>query len=154
MWRFYLIATVIVVVIGSVVFAQRLVSRDWNVAGRPNPNQTPTVTRGNGEQPPAWTKFSGEGPWVMSALTDCFDQQSSKTGPAELLAHDVPPASERVRATTLHRGACTVVVREHDIWVLRGDDRLRVPPEARLYRHVNSLILVWEHAGRMEIRVY
>jgi hypothetical protein len=155
MWRFYAIATIIVVAIGSVVFAHRLVTRDWNVTAPPNPHQTPTVTRGNGDaQARAWAKFSGEGPWVMSALPSCFEQQSSKSGPAELLADDVPPASERLRPTTLRRGACTVIVREHDILVFRSDDRLRVPPEAHLYRHGDSLTLVWKHAGRMEIRVY
>jgi hypothetical protein len=154
MWRYYFVATLIVVLIGSVVFAHRLVTREWNLTGRPNPSQTPTVTRGAGDEARAWSKFSGEGPWVMSALPDCFDQQSSKTGPAALLARDVPPESERVPPSTLRRGDCTVIVREHDIWVFRGDDRVRVPPEARLYRHGEALTLVWEGAGRMEIRVY
>lgn len=155
MWRFYLIATIIVVAIGSVVFAHRLVTRDWNVQSRPNPRQTPTITRGAGaasaRTPPT---FVGDGPWVMSALPGCFEQQSSKAGPSALLADALPPARERLAPTVLERGDCRIVVREHDIWVYRGDDRLRVPPEAHLYRHGERLTLVWQHAGRTEIRVY
>lgn len=155
MWRFYVIATFIVVVVGSVVFAHRIVTREWNVQSRPNPSQTPTNTRGSGDaQGRAAAKFVGEGPWVMSALPGCFDQQSSKAGPSALLADAIPPASERLAPETVKHGDCTIVVREHDIWIYRGEDRLRVPPEAHLYRRGGRLTLVWQHAGQTEIRVY
>jgi hypothetical protein len=155
MWRFYLIATIIVVAIGSAVFARRFVTRDWNVESRPNPRQTATITRAGGDAHPTTPPtFVGEGTWVMSALPGCFEQQSSKIGPSTLLSGEIPPAGERLAPTTLERGDCRIVVREHDIWVYRGDDRLRVPPEAHLYRHGDRLTLVWQHAGRTEIRVY
>ena len=38
--------------------------------------------------------------------------------------------------------------------VSRGRDRLRVPPDARLYRTAKGLMLVYERGGRAEIRVY
>jgi hypothetical protein len=156
MWRFYGIAAVIVVAIGAVVFGHRLASGDFDVRGGPDPHRTPTVTRGADVRAPAAARFSGDGPWVMSALPGCFDQQSSKIGPAGLLAKDVPPERERLRpATTLRRGACTIVVGEHDVYVYRGEDRLRVPPEARLYAHGERLTLVWFGPyGRTEIRKY
>jgi hypothetical protein len=155
MWRFYLVATVIVVAIGSAVFARSVVFRDWNVQSRPNPRQTPTMTRGRGDSRATTPlTFVGQGTWVMSALPGCFEQQSSKIGPSTLLAGDVPPSRERLAPMTLERGDCRVVIRAHDIWVYRGEDRLRVPPEAHLYRHGDRLTLVWQHAGRTEIRVY
>jgi hypothetical protein len=156
MWRYYLAATVIVVALGTVVFARHLgMLREFDVRGSPSPGMTPTITRGNGERGTPAATFVGEGPWVLSALPSCFTQTSSITGPSLQLTHHVPPASQRVRpGTTLHRGPCTVVVREHDIWVFRGADRLRIPPEARLYDTKDGLTLVFERDGTTEVRIY
>jgi len=157
MWRYYLIATAIVVAIGTAVFAHRLAAlRDFDVRSRPNPSMTPTITRGrDGEHLTPAANFSGEGPWVLSALPSCFDQKSSIEGPSLQLTHHVPPDAQRIRTgTTLRRGNCTLVVGEHDVWVFRGADRLRVPPEARLYDTPKGLTLVYERDGRTEVRVY
>ncbi len=157
MWRYYLIATVIVVAIGTAVFAHRLAAlHDFEVRSRPNPSMTPTITHGSGDArvTPA-ASFSGEGPWVLSALPGCFDQKSSIEGPSLQLTHHVPPDAQRIRTgTTLRRGPCTIVVGEHDLWVFRGADRLRVPPEARLYDTPKGLTLVFERGDRTEVRVY
>lgn len=157
MWRFYAIATVIVVAFGAAIFAQRQAAlRDFDVRGTPQPGMTPTITRGAGNDgaTPA-AQFAGEGPWVLSALPGCFEQKSSIVGPSLQLTHHVPPAAERIRpSTSLRRGNCTIVVGEHDVWVFRGADRLRVPPEARLYAARAGLTLVYEHAGRTEVRIY
>ena len=116
MWRFYAIATLIVLAIGAAVFGRRLATTDFDVRGGPDPRRTPTNTRAANERATAAPRFGGDGPWVMSALPGCFDQQSSKIGPADMLAKDVPPERERLRpATTLRRGACTIVVGEHDV---------------------------------------
>jgi hypothetical protein len=153
MWRYYAAATLVVAAIGSVVFAHRLSTGEWDV--RATPQGTPTVTRGNGETGTPGTAFSGEGPWVLSALPDCFDQQSSIVGTPMQLVFDRPPARDRLPAgTVLHRGPCTVVVRDDSIFVARGADRLRVPPSARLYRTQAGLVLVYERGSRAEIRVY
>jgi hypothetical protein len=155
MARYYLIATIIVVAFGCIVFARRLGSlRDFTLSAPAT--GTPTVTRGSGENPTVhFGSFSGEGPWVLSALPGCFDQQSSIAGTTMQLTFDVPPARERVApGTRLRAGNCTVVVRDHDVWVYRDADRLRVPSDARLYRTPKGLTLVYEHAGRAEIRVY
>jgi hypothetical protein len=153
MWRYYALATLIVAGVGSVVFAHRLATGDWDV--RATPVGTPTVTRGNGETGTPSSAFTGEGPWVLSALPDCFDQQSSIVGTPLQLAFDLPPARDRLPVgTELHRGPCTVIVRDDSIFVARGADRLRVPPSARLYRTHAGLILVYERGSRAEIRVY
>ena len=155
MGRYYLIATLIVVVLGSIAFAHRLATlREFDVTARAT--GTPTPTRGSGETPGVpFGDFSGEGPWVLSALPSCFVQQQSVSGTAAQLAHDVPPARLRIPpGTTLRRGKCLVTVRAHDILVVRGADRLHVPAEARLYDTPKGLTLVYEHNGRTQIRVY
>jgi hypothetical protein len=157
MWRFYAIAALIVLTIGAIAFGRRIATTDFDVrGGKPDPNRTPTNTRGGNVRATAAPKFGGDGPWVMSALPECFEQQSSTIGPVGLLKKDVPPEGERLRpATTLRRGDCTIVVGEHDVWIYRNGDRLRVPPEARLYAHGERLTLVWLGPyGRTEIRRY
>jgi hypothetical protein len=156
MWRYYAIATVIVVAFASVVFAHRIVTGNWNV--RVETRGTPSTRQGNGNSgfvvtpPPS---FSGQGGWVLSALPGCFVQQSSKEGPSELLRGDVPQDALRIPpGTTLRRGNCTVMVRNDDIWVFRGPDRLRVPPDSRLYNGPEGLTLVYRHNGRTQVRVY
>lgn len=154
MWRYYAIATVIVIVTGSILFAHRIVTGDWDVRARPT--GTPTVTRGSGEvATPAPRPFVGDGPWVLSALPDCFEQQSSIIGTPLALTFDVPSERERIApGTTLRRGPCTIEVRAHDLVIARGPDRLRVPPQARLYQTPRGLVLVYEQGDRAEIRVY
>lgn len=157
MARYYAVATAIVVLIGAAIFAHRQATlRDFDVRGTPSPGMTPTITRGAGDDVTApAAQFVGEGPWVLSALPGCFVQKSSIVGPSLQLTHHIPPDRERIRAsTTLRRGNCTLVVRAHDIWVYRGADRLRIPPEARLYAAAAGLTLVFERDGRTEVRIY
>lgn len=154
MWRYYAVATVIVLVAGSILFAHRMRTGEWDL--RAQPAGTPTVTRGSGAAPPSVADvFVGAGPWVLSALPACFDQQSSIEGPAASLVSHLPPPGTRIPdGTTLHAGPCTVVVRAHDLLVSRGRDRLRVPPDAGLYRTAKGLVLVYERSDHAEIRVY
>jgi len=154
MGRYYLAAALIVLVVGSFVFGHRLRTGSWDV--RAQPSGTPTITRGAGGPPPrAQEVFAGDGPWVLSALPACFDQQSAVEGTAPALQPEIPPARERIAGgTVLHRGPCTVVVRAHDLLITRGRDRLRVPPYAALYDTPKGLTLVYERSGHAEIRVY
>jgi hypothetical protein len=156
MWRFYAIATVIVFVIGSIVFAHRLVTNSWTL--RPNHVASRPSAPHNGNAGFVTTpepSFIGQGGWVLSALPSCFTQQSAKEGPSRLLQRDVPPPASRIApGTTLRRGNCTVAVRNDDVWVTRGPDRLRVPPHARLYTTREGLTLVYHRGDWTEIRVY
>jgi hypothetical protein len=155
MGRYYLIACVLVLAVGTAIFANRMRAlREFDVRGAVV--GTPTPTRANpSESPVPFGTFTGEGPWVLSALPGCFVQQSSLIGTTSQLTFDVPPAGERIApGTTFQQGNCVVMVRAHDIWIARGTDRLRVPPEARLYRTPKGLALVYEHNGHGQIRVY
>jgi hypothetical protein len=156
MWRYYLIAALIVVAFGSAVFAHRLAANGWKLhadAKGPPPPAHGNANEGFVATPPPY--FIGQGGWVLSALPGCFAQQSAIEGPAQALFFHIPPARERiVPGTRIRSGNCTVLVREDDIWVYRGKDRLRIPPRARLFDTKDGLTLVYEHADRAEVRVY
>ena len=154
MTRYYLIATLIVVVIGSVVFAHRLISPDLRVSARAT--GTPTVESPvRPEAPGTPDAFSAQGSWVLSALPGCFDEQSRVRGPVTALAAKLPDERDRVApGTTLTSGACTVRVGAHDLVVRRDGDRLRVPPDAALYRVDGRLTLVVRTGSTVEIRRY
>lgn len=153
MIRYYIIATAIVLIFGSIVFAHRLAPPNLRIAARPT--GTPTVETHVAEAPATARPFTGQGPWVLSALPDCFDEQSRVSGPAAEVAPKLPPAADRIApGTTLRAGDCTLQVRARDIWVDRGADRLRVPPEAALYRVDGRLVLAVRSGGQLEIRRY
>jgi hypothetical protein len=151
--RYYIIATAIVVIFGSVVFAHRLAPPDLRISARPT--GTPTVETHVAEASATARPFTGQGPWVLSALPGCFDEQSRVIGPAVAIAPRLPAPADRISpGTTFDVGDCTVLVRAQDIWVDRGPDRLRVPPAAALYRVDGRLVLSVRSGGQLEIRHY
>ena len=155
MTRYYLLATLIVVLVGSVLFAHRLAPPDLRISAKPT--GTPTVESPGrpGTPEPTPGGFTGQGPWVLSALPGCFDEQSRVRGPAAALAGKVPPPADRIApGTTFRSGDCTVIVRSSDIWIERAADRLRVPSPAVLYRDAGELVLVARDGGTLEIRRY
>jgi len=152
-FRYYLIATVIVVAFGSIVFAHRMAPPDLRISAAAT--GTPTVEQHVAEAPATARPFTGQGPWVLSALPDCFDEQSRVRGPFAEVEAKLPRAAYRIApGTTLRVGACTLVVRAQDIWVERGPDRLRVPPQAVLYRTAGRLTLAVRSGHELEIRRY
>jgi hypothetical protein len=154
MWRYYLIAALLVVAAGSALVAHRLATNGGKL--QPARAASPPRTGPNsGFVTTPQPNFSGQGGWVLSALPACFDQLSSIEGPSPAVSSHVPPPRARIApGTSLFSGKCLVLVRDHDIWIYRGDDRLRVPPEARLYAATEGLTLVYEHAGTTQVRVY
>ncbi len=92
---------------------------------------------------------------MLSALPACFDERSRLRGPATELRPKIPPESDRIVApAALDVGPCAVRVEPHEVWVTRGPDRLRVPPDAALYRVAGRLILVVHSGSTVEIRRY
>jgi len=151
--RYYVIATAIVVIVGSVVFAHRLAPPNVRISAQPS--GTPTVDTHVAEAPPMARPFSAQGPWVLSALPDCFEEQARLSGPPAALDAKLPPAGDRIApGTILHVAGCTVLVRPRDVWVDRGPDRLRVPPDAALYRVDGRLVLTVRTGTELEIRRY
>jgi hypothetical protein len=154
MIRSYLAATVVVVLVGGLLAAHRLGPPNLRIVGRGG--GTPSV-EGSVRPEPARTPppFTGSGSWVLSALPACFDERSRLRGPAAELQPKIPPESDRIAApATLAVGPCSVRVEPHEVWVTRGPDRLRVPPDAALYRVDGRLILVVQSGPTVEIRRY
>ncbi len=156
LWPFLLIATVIVVAIGAVAFAFGHGSADLRITGKVVGTPTPTAERpdapGTG---PGQTAFVASGSWVLSSLPACLFEQDHRYGKLADLRASLPAEADRVLpGATLHYGDCTLVVRPHEVWISRGSDRLRVPPEARLYRHGERLTLVFSDGPHVELRHY
>ncbi len=100
--------------------------------------------------------FSGDAPWALSALPECFTQASKTTSPQlqPVLQH-LPKGATMVRPPAdLRYADCTLLVRGDVIYVRRGGDRMRVPPAARLYVSGNGLALLRSLEGGYELRVY
>lgn len=155
MWRYYLAATLIVIVLGSALVAHRLAANSGNRDARAHAPPPPHAGPNAGFVTTPAPSFVGQGGWVLSALPDCFEQLSAIEGPVRALTFHVPPARERIApGATLRSGRCTVTVGAHEVTVVRGRDRLRVPPEARLYAAKAGLTLVFDHGDAAEVRVY
>jgi hypothetical protein len=154
MTRFYLAATLVVVLVGSVLAAHRFARPDLRIVAQAS--GTPTVERP--ASPQALTSqaaFTGEGAWVLSALPDCLREVERTRGPEAALAGKRPAEADRIgRSVAVRAGACTITVGAHDLIVQRGADRLRVPPEAALYRAGNGFSLVVRTGRQLEIRSY
>ena len=153
MFRYYLLATALVVLVGSILVARRLPAPDLRIVAEPS--GTPTVevpAPRESVSPPA---FAAEGSWVLSALPACFEERSRVRGTLPSLRAKLPDERTRVQPpATVRAGNCTLLVRTHDIWVYRGPDRMRVPPEAKLYRDGQRLTLVVRTGRNVEIRQY
>lgn len=143
-------------VIGSVAFARRGGLSNFNVTAKVVGTPTPTAERPeNAVTPPARAAFLGSGSWVMSSLPDCFRERELIRGSVAELRPKFPPTTQRVRSSSVVQwGECTIDVRSSDLLIVRGADRLRVPPQASLYRDASGLTLVYVHGDRAEIRRY
>jgi hypothetical protein len=145
-----------VAAVGAVAFARRGGLRDFTVAGVVHGTPTPTAQQPAtaGSAPPR-TAFIATGSWAMSALPGCFVETERVRGGIAELHGKFPPAATRVSPGSVVRFAdCTIAVRADDLVIERGADRLRVPPQARLYRSAGRLTLVVIDGTHAEIRRY
>lgn len=97
----------------------------------------------------------GDAPWALSALPDCFRQRWEATGSAAYVRALLPSGARRIPpGTRLTYGSCTIFVRDSEVLVNRGSDRMRVPPMATLYRFGDALALLHLHGRSNELRIY
>ncbi len=100
--------------------------------------------------------FTGDAPWALSALPECFDQTSKSTSPTlpYIIAH-LPAGASMVRPpATLRYSDCTLRVTGDEVLVDRGSDHLRIPPQARIYTAPGKVALLRGSEGGYELRVY
>jgi hypothetical protein len=144
MLRYFAIATVIVLTIVVAVTMRTHLGLPahlnfWKVAASPPPAEDVT----------------GNAPWALSALPDCFTQRSETTGSASYVRMRLPAGAQPVRAgTRLTYGPCTILVRDGELLVERGSDRMRVPPHATLYTIGDSLALLRTSESGTDLRIY
>jgi hypothetical protein len=156
LWRFVLVATAVVAGLGSLVFAHRGGPPNLQISAKVSGTPTPTAEGPDAAgKPAAQAPFRGSGAWVMSSLPGCFRERERMRGSVAELRSKFPPTSERVGPpAVVLSGDCTLTVRDRDLLISRGADRLRVPPDAFLYREAGGFTLVFIHGTRAEIRRY
>jgi hypothetical protein len=156
LWRFILIAAIIVIVAGSAIVAQRRASVAIHVSATPSGTPTPTVESvpASGPVPQPRQTFTASAPWALSALTDCFTESDRTSGPLAKVRPLFPPDRERLLpGTQFERGPCRVEVHPDSVIVVRGTDRMRVP-HGKLYRTGDHLIVVSTDGPTADMRTY
>lgn len=99
--------------------------------------------------------FDANAGWALSALPECFTQIEKVTGPPKYVLARLPAgASMLYPGTALSVADCRVTVTKNTVVVRRGEDRLQVPPIARLYRAPGTLSLLRSSGGGYELRIY
>jgi hypothetical protein len=134
MLRYYLIATAIVLLAGIVAGAlhksggPELRIASVQSTASPSPPRAQATTS-HGPRPP-----SGDAPWAMSAVPECFRQRREVHGPTAYVRKALPASARPVAAgTTVVASDCTLRVGTDSLELHRGSESLRVPPEATLY---------------------
>jgi hypothetical protein len=151
-----LIAAGLVTAIGALVFAHRGGPPNLQITGKVSGTPTPTAQRPEPSGGPfGQPAFSGSGGWTMSSLPECFHERQRIRGSLAALRAKFPSPAERVHPpAVIVAGDCTIAVRDRELLISRGPDRLRVPPQAFLYRDAGGLTLVYVHGTQAEIRRY
>ncbi len=154
MIRYFAIATVIVV---AVVVAMTAWSFRDRITMHVRPTTGPTDLHGGvagdtrGPRPP----FRGSGPWALSAVPNCLLQESESHGSIAYVRSRMPAGAKEVEpGELLHYGPCTIFVADGEVVVVRGQDRLAVPPHATLYRADGLLVLLRTSGESADLRTY
>jgi hypothetical protein len=112
-------------------------------ASRPQPNSHPD------------TGVSGVAPWALSALPDCFAQVSETHGSLAFAEARLPPGGTLAPPGSVLRAAgCSVTVGARDLLVRRGDLRLVVPPDVRLYVWPDRFAVLRRDGAQADLRLY
>jgi hypothetical protein len=98
---------------------------------------------------------SGDAPWALSALPECFHQVSQRSGTPEFARAEFPRGARLVAPGLRLRVAdCTLDVARDSAVVVRGENRFVVPPAARFFVAGSHVVLDRTAGGRVEVRVY
>ena len=108
MWRFFLIATALVV--GGLLILLRFEHRGRALeVASVRASGTPTLGRAQGRSTFAPSEVEGEAPWAMSALPECFEQVFAAHGKAVFVRGQLPGGARPVVGRAqLRRADCIV----------------------------------------------
>ncbi len=96
------------------------------------------------------------GVWALAAQPRCFEEVEKSTGSQAYVKAHLPPQARRISSgRTLVFGSCRITIDGGSIIVVRGDERITVPPPAELYQTASRLYLLARGAaGGPELRAY
>jgi hypothetical protein len=153
--RYLAIATLLVVAV--LVILTNLPRAPHAAAGDPTYSSS-TATPGpaqNADRLQTPPPLGGDAPWALSALPECFHEESKRSGSAVFARARFPKGATPVAAGSRLRVAdCTLDVAQGSAVVVRGDNRFVLPPVTRFYVAGRHVILDRTDAGRVDVRVY
>ena len=151
MWRFFFAAAVLVAAFLFAITLRKLTPPNLQISARAS--GTPSPARSQGAERSGTSEVRGDAPWALSALPDCARQHSEARGAAERVRRLIPSGATPVQGR-LSAGPCSIDVRPNGIFIARGEDRLRIPPPARLLRWDDRYYLYREDRKGSVLRVY
>jgi len=94
-------------------------------------------------------------PWVLSALPECLRQTFEGFGSRAYVSSLLPSGyAIQPSGTHLQFRDCSIVAREKDVLVRRGQDKFYVPAPAQLFKKGSSIALMHEAGARVTLRIY
>jgi len=155
MLRYYAAASAIVVV--AILILLALPRPHPDVPSGPQYHGGPGTPRpgGNDPDPRASESVGGVAPWALSAVPECFHQESEAHGPAAFVAARLPAEARRLPpGSTLAAADCTLAVGTDTLTLRRGAEHLIVPPQTRAYALSERLAVLRLAGAKSDLRVY
>lgn len=154
MWRYFALATAIVLAVFAIVAA---------LPHAPGPDRQSRYSPGGQTPGPAQRDdrsgtplpVSGEAPWALSALPECFRQISVARGSAAFVRAKIPRGAFRVPiGARFVSGDCRIWVRAGGANVERGANHLHIPTPLGVYVAERQLLLESDDGERGIVRTY
>jgi hypothetical protein len=151
----YYAAATVIVLGASILFASGL-GRGRDLAVKSVPARgTPSPPRHEAASTFRPGGVTGNAPWALSAVPECFRQESEVRGAAAFVSGSLPPGARPLLAGTVVAVAdCRLLVGASTLTLERGGERLVVPPDTRAYAAGGRLAVLRRAGGTADLRVY
>ena len=154
MLPYYAVAAVLVLVAIAIFASVQRRSREVRVSSEPA-HGTPSPPRREAPSTFLPAAVTGTAPWALSAVPECFHQESEAHGSAAFVAARLPAQARRLApGSTLVAADCTLLVGAETLTLRRGAEQLVVPPETRAYALGERLAVLREAGAKSDLRVY
>ena len=156
MWRYLALASAIVLGVVLVVLALPHASHDESASRY---SSDVRATAGPAQRAVAdhesASPVTGDAPWALSALPECFRQLRSASGPAAFVRAKMPRDAKLFAAGTRLRIAdCTLEIGYETAIVTRGENRLSIPAIVRISRAGANLVVERYDGSHGDGRIY
>ena len=109
----------------------------------------------NGGLTSSTVPFTATAPWALSVLPTCVQQIKAVRGSEQYVRASIATDAQPIHAPMVLRyGDCTIEIQNTSALILRGADRLRIPPIAHFFQNTRELFVLHEGGGHIELRVY